>query len=151
MCFGDEEEVQVIKSSRLLCCTLVFLLPVILGCSAANHQRLLRKQVDRYNQQLRWSLMDNAQGFVSAEYLDNWRKSHVEHQKNLKIVSIEPRLTKMTQVKPPSAFFKTKITWYLEDNMKVQQSVWHQEWRFDKNQWRLITEKKLGGVSSEWP
>ena len=139
------------KTNRLFCLALALVLPMILSCSAANHQRLLRKQIDRYNQQLRWSLMENAQAFVSAEYLSKRQKSHLEHQKNLKIVSIEPRLIKITQVKPPSAYFKTRITWYLEDNMKVQQSVWNQEWRFVRNGWQLITEEKLGGKSTEWP
>lgn len=121
------------------------------GCGVANHQRLLQKHVERYNQQLRWDLLENAQGFVSADYLKDWQSSHLESKRNLKIVSIEPRLVKVTEVKPISAFFTTKITWYLESNMTVRQSIWNQEWRFEKNQWRLVKEAKVKGNGDKWP
>ena len=121
------------------------------GCGVANHQRLLQKHVERYNQQLRWDLLENAQGFVSADYLKDWQSSHLESKRNLKIVSIEPRLVNVTEVKPISAFFTTKITWYLESNMTVRQSIWNQEWRFEKNQWRLVKEGKVKGDGSKWP
>lgn len=130
---------------------LAFALVNLMGCTAANHQHLLRKHVDRYNQQLRWSLMEDAQSFVADAYTEAWRKSHLRKNTQLKVVSIEPRLVKVTQVKPPSAFFKTKIVWYLESDMRVQESIWQQEWRFEQNRWRLLTEKKQNGDSAVWP
>ena len=131
--------------------TISLLIACLLGCTAANHQRLLRKNVDRYNQQLRWALMEDAQSFVDAEYLENWRTSHLGGQNNLKIVSIEPRLIKVTQTKPPAAFFKTRIVWYLEGNLRVQESLWEQEWKFHKSKWMLMSEKRLDGDSQKWP
>ena len=139
------------RISLVLWLGLGFVIALQAGCGVANHQRLLQKHVERYNQQLRWDLLDNAQGFVSAEYLKAWRSSHLESKRNLKIVSIEPRLIKVTEAKPISAFFATKITWYLESNMTVRQSMWNQEWRSEKNQWRLVKEAKMKGNGAQWP
>ena len=81
---------------------LLLLFIILLGgCGAADHQRLLNKRVYAYNQQLRWSLMDSAQKFVTNEFKDQWRSMHLNSRKNVKLVSVESQLTELTRTQPP--------------------------------------------------
>ncbi|MGB0647644.1 MAG: hypothetical protein ACPGQS_10740 [Bradymonadia bacterium] len=132
--------------------TLLLLFIVLLGgCGAADHQRLLNKRVYAYNQQLRWSLMDSAQKFVTGEFRDQWRLMHLNSRKNVKLVSVESQLTELTRTQPPEAEFSTKITWYIEGDMRVQHSVWSQRWAFRENRWLLVREENVDGATGLWP
>ena len=88
-------------SSALL---LLFII-LLGGCGAADHQRLLNKRVYAYNQQLRWSLMDSAQKFVTNEFKDQWR-SMPKFRKNVKLVSVESQPTELTRTQPPQGLIQ---------------------------------------------
>ena len=131
---------------------LLLLFIILLGgCGAADHQRLLNKRVYAYNQQLRWSLMDSAQKFVTNEFKDQWRSMHLNSRKNVKLVSVESQLTELTRTQPPQAQFSTKITWYIEGDMRLQRSVWSQRWAFRESRWLLISEESVDGATGLWP
>ena len=131
----------------LISCTFLS----FLGCGAADHQRLLNKRIYGYNQQLRWSEMDSAQSFVDAKYLDDWRACHLKSRTNVKLVSIESKLLNVTQTQPPVAKFKTRISWYIEGEMKVQESTWEQTWQFQDKRWMILSERNLTGNDGVWP
>ena len=95
--------------------------------------------------------MDTAQTFVDANYLEAWQKSHLNSRTNVKLTAIESKLLSVSQTQPPVAEFKTRISWYIEGEMKVRQSVWQQTWRFEKNRWLIVSEKNLAGVQDVWP
>jgi hypothetical protein len=124
---------------------------LMIGCGAADHQRLLNKRIYGYNQQLRWSLMDTAQSFVDSKYLEDWQRSHLKSRKDVKLTAIESKLISVSQTQPPVAEFKTRISWYIEGEMSVRHSEWRQTWRFEKNQWLIISEKNLSGDQNVWP
>ncbi len=127
------------------------MLCAILGCGAADHQRLLNKRVYSYNQQLRWALMDTAQSFIDAKYLEDWRNSHLKSRTDVKLTAIDSKVISVSQTQPPVAEFKTKISWYIEGEMRVRQSVWQQTWRFEKNRWLIVSETNLTGTQGLWP
>jgi hypothetical protein len=136
-----------IVNMLIISCTFLSLL----ACGAADHQRLLNKRVYGYNQQLRWSEMDSAQSFVDAKYLEDWRACHLKSRTNVKLVSIQSKLLNVTQTQPPVARFKTRISWYIEGEMKVQESTWEQTWQFQDKRWMILSEKSLTGSAGIWP
>ena len=131
--------------------TLFLVIILLGGCGAADHQRLLNKRVYAYNQQLRWSLMETAQKFVTNDFKDQWRSLHLNSRKNVKLVSVESQLTELTKTQPPEAQFSTRISWYVEGDMRLQHSVWAQRWAFKGNRWLLISEENVEGATDLWP
>ena len=122
-----------------------------LGCGAADHQRLLEKQIYKYHQKLRWSLLDQAQHFVSSDYLNDWKNAHLGNSKDLKVTNIEHNLIEITQTQPPRAHFRVNVTWYRNGQMTIKQSAWNQEWHFIGTRWQLIKEESLSGAATVWP
>ena len=121
------------------------------GCGAADHQRLLDKQIYSYHQKLRWSLLDQAQNYVAPAFLETWRSAHLNNSQDLKLTDIEPTLLEITQTQPPRAHFRVKVTWYRNGQMTIRQSTWDQEWHFIGSRWKLMKEKNLAKTTTDWP
>ena len=95
--------------------------------------------------------MDTAQSFVDAKYLEDWRNSHLKSRTDVKLTAIDSKVLSVSQTQPPVAEFKTKISWYIEGEMRVRQSVWQQTWRFENNRWLIVSETNLTGTQGLWP
>ena len=131
---------------------IVSLITACLGCGATQHQRILHQTVRSYHQQLRWSLLDEAGTYVAPKLEEKWRQNHLNQKLPIKIVSIERRALGAAAGEPPTAKFEIKIKWYVEGEMKLQESYWRETWRIIDFRWQLIEEKRVKDMTGNgWP
>jgi hypothetical protein len=129
------------RSSSLAVIAAVVLVACAGGYSSGDQ---LQRQVDTYNDQVRWGRVYSAAELVREDTRGEWLRAHRAWGPDLQIADYE--VVDSTMQGDGVAMVRVTISWYRPSQSELQTTLLAQRWRREARVWQLESEEVEEGA-----
>jgi hypothetical protein len=118
---------------------------VLAACAGGyNANDQLQRQVDSYNDQIRWGRTFSAAELVREDARSEWLRAHRAWGPDLQIADYE--VIDSTMEDDGVAVVRVTISWYRPSQSELQTTMLAQRWRREARVWQLVSEEVEEGT-----
>jgi len=136
---------------RFWCVCVLVVVPVVAilggGCAGGyGENEQLRRQVDQFNDSVRWGRYYSAALFIRDDARADWLHSHREWGRDLRIADYEVVDSNLEPNDSRTAVIRVVVSWYRLSENEIQTTMLAQRWRRQGRTWQLISEEVEEGT-----
>lgn len=113
------------------------------GCLHESRAAKLQESAQSMNMAARFGRMDIAMEHVSPKAIEEFARQHGSWGSNVRIVDLE--FQGLRFVDKDRALVAVAVGWQRVDDQELRVTQIAQEWQYDRNNWKLVSEKRTAG------